>query len=86
MVLGYLVVSQLFLKLKGVFSMSDFKPPVPSNELIDVRTSLDTKHRKLESSLAVPPAIPLDIRSSIETKHRKLVDNGMLPTSAPRLP
>jgi hypothetical protein len=66
--------------------MSDFKPPVPSSELIDVRTSLDTKHRHLVESLEVPPALPLDVRTSIETEHRKLVDNGMLSTMSTRLP
>jgi len=65
--------------------MPDFNPPVPSNELIDVRTSLDTKHRKLVASLAVPPAIPLDIRSSIETQHRKLPAVTRLPATSSML-
>jgi len=46
--------------------MSDFKPPVPSNELIDVRTSLDTKHRKLvKGELVERFAIPQYAAESI---------------------
>lgn len=68
--------------------MSDFKQPVPSSELIDVRTTLDAERIASwsEALNRETPVLPLDVRTSIETENRKLVDNVMLPAMSIKLP